>query len=174
MIAIRPARGEDVAAIDTLLRACFPAPHEANLVRDLCAEGDMVLVLTAWDEEESRVAGMVAFSRMNVEVGGKPVSAVALAPVAVAAAYRRHGVAEALITAGLERLEMEGVVLCFVLGEPEFYNRFGFQADVAQGFETPYAGEFLLALPLQGGLIPCGVRGPAAHAPAFTRLGKDA
>ena len=111
MIAIRPARGEDVAAIDTLLRACFPAPHEANLVRDLCAEGDMVLVLTAWDEEESRVAGMVAFSRMNVEVGGKPVSAVALAPVAVAPPYRRHGVAEALVTAGLERLEMEGVVL---------------------------------------------------------------
>jgi putative acetyltransferase len=146
MPTIRPAAGRDVAAIDALLRDCFPAPDEATLVRDLCVEGDMVLVLVA--EIDGALAGLVAFSRMRVDVGGKSVAAVALAPLAVTPEWRRQGVAE-----------------------PAFYNRFGFATDVANGFASPYAGDYFMALPLQGGLIPCGVRGEAAHAPAFARLG---
>ncbi|TZG25119.1 GNAT family N-acetyltransferase [Sphingomonas montanisoli] len=170
-IEIRPARGEDVAAIDGLFLRTFPAPEEARLVRDLCIDGDMVLMLVA-TEEYGTVVGSVAFSRMAVEVNAKSVPSVALAPVAVERDYRRQGIAEALIQAGLERLEQEGVVLCFVLGEPDYYGRFGFAADVASGFESPYAGDYFMATPLQGGLIPCGVRGRADHAGAFARLGQ--
>lgn len=170
-IAIGPATGIDVAEIDTLLRTSFPAPDEADLVRNLCIAGDMVLVLAARDEAGDTLAGMVAFSRMQVTVAGKAIPAVALAPVAVAAGHRRHGVAEALIRAGLDRLEDEGVVLCFVLGDPAFYARFGFDADYARNFASPYAGDYFMALPLQGGLMPCGVREEARHAPAFALLG---
>jgi putative acetyltransferase len=170
-IAIRPALGPDVAAIDALLRVGFPRADEADLVRRLCVDGDMVLVLVAEDEEAGALAGMVAFSRMQVDAGGKEIAAVALAPVAVAARYRGQGVAEALIHAGVERLEAERVVLCFVLGEPAFYARFGFHADYAANFVSPYAGEHFMALPVQGGLMPCGVRGAARHAGAFARLG---
>lgn len=170
MIAIRPAGGHDVAAIDALLRTSFAHADEAELVRDLCVAGDMVLMLAAQDEDSGRLAGVVAFSRMDVSVAGKSVPAVALAPVAVAPDYRHAGVAEALIHAGTERLEQEGVVLCFVLGEPAFYARFGFDADFARNFDSPYAGDYLMALPLQGGLMPCGVREHAHHAPAFTKL----
>ena len=173
-ITIRPARGEDVAALDALLVASFPAPAEAALVRDLCVEGDMVLMLVAVDEETDSLIGAIAFSRMSVEFGGKPINAVALAPIAVAREWRQQGVGEALVAAGIERLEQEGVVLCFALGDPGFYGRFGFAADVASGFDSPYAGDYFLAVPLQGGLIPCGVRGAATHAPAFARLGDAA
>ena len=103
-ITIRAALGPDVVAIDALLRASFPRADEADLVRRLCIDGDMVLVLVAVDEEAGDLAGMVAFSRMQADAGGKEIAAVALAPVAVAAAYRRQGVAEALIHAGIERL----------------------------------------------------------------------
>lgn len=172
-ITIRTALGPDVVAIDALLRASFPRADEADLVRRLCIDGDMVLVLVAVDEEAGDLAGMVAFSRMQADAGGKEIAAVALAPVAVAAAYRGQGVAEALIHAGIERLEAERVVLCFVLGEPGFYERFGFHADYAKNFTSPYAGEQLLALPVQGGLMPCGVRGEARHASAFARLAAE-
>ncbi|NTS64655.1 N-acetyltransferase [Sphingomonas sp. HHU CXW] len=170
MIAIRPATGHDVAAIDALLRTSFARPGEANLVRDLCITGDMVLMFAARDEETDALVGTIAFSRMDVSVAGKPISAVALAPIAVAPAYRDQGVAEALVQAGIDRLEQEGVVLCFALGEPAFYARFGFDADFARNFDSPYAGDYLLALPLQGGLMPCGVREHAHHAPAFAKL----
>jgi len=170
-IAIRPARAQDVPAIDALLVRTFPEPAEARLVRDLCVAGDMVLMLAAVDEEgDHALIGAVAFSRMTVEVGGKAVPSVALAPVAVDRGYRRQGVAEALIQAGIDMLEKEGVVLCFVLGDTDYYGRFGFAADVASGFESPYAGEYFQALPLQGGLVPCGERGRAEHAPAFAAL----
>jgi putative acetyltransferase len=173
-ITIRPAQGQDVAALDALLVASFPAPAEAALVRDLCVEGDMVLMLVAIDEASDTLIGAIAFSRMGVEIGGKPINSVALAPIAVARDWRQQGVGEALVAAGLERLEKEGVVLCFALGDPAFYGRFGFATDVASGFDSPYAGDYLLAAPLQGGLIPCGVRGAATHAPAFARLGDAA
>lgn len=170
-IAIRPAAGGDVAAIDALLRNVFPRADEADLVRQLCVDGDMVLMMVAMDEASGVLAGAVAFSRMAVDIGGKPIAAVALAPVAVAEEYRRQGVAEALIHAGIERIEAARVVLCFVLGEPAFYARFGFHADYAKNFASPYAGEHLMALPVQGGLMPCGARGEATHAAAFARLG---
>ena len=170
-IAIRPAGAGDVAAVDALLRDSFPAADEADLVRRLCVGGDMVLMLVAAEEATGALAGIAAFSRMVVEVGGQPLAAVALAPVAVAPPYRRQGVAEALIHAGLVQLEEAGVVLCFVLGEPAYYERFGFHADYARNFASPYAGDYLMALPLQGGLIPCGERGEARHAAAFAALG---
>ncbi|QNE32719.1 N-acetyltransferase [Sphingomonas sp. NBWT7] len=170
-IAIRPAAAADVPRIDALLRACFPAPDEADLVRELCLAGDMVLTMVADDEATGETVGAVVFSRMAVSVNDRPVAAVALAPIAVAPAYRRQGVADALIHAAHERLEAAGVVLSFVLGDPAFYARFGYDAAVARNFASPYAGEHLMALPLQGGLVPCGVRDAAHHAPAFARLG---
>ncbi|MBW6532837.1 N-acetyltransferase [Sphingomonas sp. RRHST34] len=172
-LIVRPARGEDVAGIDSLLRTCFARPDEADLVRRLCVDGAMVLMMAAVDGATGAIVGAVAFSRMAVTVNDRAVPAVALAPLAVAPAYRRRGVGEALVQAGLERLEAERVVLCFVLGDAAYYRRFGFHEDYAANFVSPYAGEHLLALPLQGGLMPCGVRGDARHADAFAVLGGE-
>ena len=170
--AIRAATGGDVAAIDALLRAAFPDPSEATLVRQLCIDGDMVLTLVADDEDSGALAGMVAFSRMTVEIDGKPVSALALAPIATAAAHRGRGIADLLVRTGLRDLKAAGVALCFVLGEPDFYARHGFARDWARGFASPYAGDYFMALPLQDGAMPCGMRGSADHAPAFAKLGE--
>lgn len=172
-IAIRPATGGDVAAIDALLRRSFPAPDEALLVQRLCIDGDMVLTLVADDEETGALAGMVAFSRMDARVNDQPVATVALAPVAVEAAYRRQGVAEALIAAGHQHLADAGYVLSFVLGDPAYYGRSGYAVDLARGFDSPYAGDYLMALALQDGKVPCGARGQAVHAGAFAALGQD-
>lgn len=171
-LEIRAATGGDVAAIDALLRASFPDAAEAQLVQRLCIDGDMVLTLIADDEETGMLAGVAVFSRMTVEIGGKPIAAVALAPLAVAPGHRKQGVAEALVQAGLRHLGDAGAMLCFVLGDPAYYERFGFSADWASGFASPYAGEYFMALPLQGGAMPCGIRGEAAHAPAFAQLGE--
>jgi putative acetyltransferase len=105
-----------------------------------------------------------------VEVGGRSVPAVALGPLAVAADHRGEGIAAALVRTGLRDVAAAGAVLCFVLGEPGVYAAHGFAADLASGFASPYAGEHLLAVALQDGAIPCGVRGRADYAPAFARL----
>ncbi|MCM8730523.1 GNAT family N-acetyltransferase [Hephaestia sp. GCM10023244] len=155
--------------IDDLLRTCFARPAEAMLVKQLAMDGDLVLALIARDEESGATAGLVALSKMHVAIGGDPAPAIALAPLAVMPDYRHSGVAAALVTAAIEQMRQAGALLMFVLGEPGFYERFGFATASAEGFDSPYAGPYFMALELQGGL-PCGPRGIADHAPAFAAL----
>jgi len=169
-VTIRPATGGDVAAIDALLQAAFPSPAEARLVQQLCTDGDMVLTLVADDTETGVLAGVAVWSRMRVDAGGKAIPAVTLAPVATAPSHRRGGVGEALITTGHAMLARAGYLLDFVLGDPAYYGRFGYAADLARGFASPYAGDWLMAHALRDRLV-CGERGQASHAAAFAALG---
>jgi predicted N-acetyltransferase YhbS len=43
-----------------------------------------------------------------------------------------------LITQGLKQLAESGVDLVFVLGHPDYYPKFGFQAAGVLGFQAPY------------------------------------
>ena len=171
-IVVERAAPRDAYDIDDILRACFPRPAEAMLVKQLAMDGDLALVLIARDEATRDAAGIVAVSRMHVAIGGDGVPAVALAPLAVMPDHRRTGVGEALVTAAIAEMRQAGALLMFVLGEPAYYQRFGFSVESAQGFDSPYAGPYFMALELQGGL-PCGPRGLADHAPAFAALAEN-
>lgn len=171
MSVIRAATGADAPAVDSLLRACFPRDAEARLVQQLAIDGDLVLVLVA--EEDGAIAGMIAASRMQVTADTREVAAVAIAPLAVARAARGQGVGEALVAAAIGHLRSAGVELAFVLGDPGYYGRFGFEAATARGFDSPYAGDNLMGIRLNDG--PCiHTPGTAAHARAFAALGEDA
>jgi len=168
---IRAATGADAPAVDALLRACFPRDEEARLVQQLAIDGDLVLVLVAADE--GTVVGMIAASRMQVTADTREVAAVAVAPLAVAKAARGQGVGEALVAAAIAHLRGAGVELGFVLGDPAYYGRFGFEAATARGFDSPYAGEYFLGIRLNDG--PCvHTPGAAIHAGAFAVLGEGA
>ena len=56
-----------------------------------------------------------------------------------------------------------------MLGEPDYYCRFGFAAQTAAPFASPYAGPYFMALALAPGLVP-PVSGTAVYAPAFAAL----
>lgn len=171
MSVIRAATGADAPAVDGLLRACFPRDAEARLVQRLAIDGDLVLVMVA--EDAGAVTGMVAASRMHVTADTREVAAVAIAPLAVARDARGQGVGEALVAAAIAHLRGAGVELAFVLGDPAYYGRFGFDAATARGFDSPYAGEYFMGIRLNDG--PCiHTPGTATHAQAFAALGEDA
>ena len=167
-VTIERAAPKDAFDIDEILNGCFPRPAEAMLVKQLAIDGDLVLLLIARDETHAPM-GLVALSRMHVAIGGDPAPSVALAPLALLPAYRRSGVDAALVQAAIDEMRQAGALLMIVLGEPHFYDKFGFSAATARGFDSSYAGPYFLALELQGGL-PCGPRGLADHAPAFAAL----
>ena len=138
---IREARDSDRVAIGRVLREAFDQDGEARLVEALRADGDVVIELVAADG--SAITGHVLLSRMRA-----PFRALALAPLAVAPARQREGIGAALVRTAIERArvaEWEGI---FLLGEPAFYARFGFRADAARAFESPYAGSHFMLLPL--------------------------
>ena len=164
---IRPALEEDAAAIRAVLIEAFPTAAEAELVQRLAVDGDLVFGFVAVDGGE--VMGYSAFSRMAVTADEARVPALALGPIAVLPPRQRQGVGGRLIESGLAAANGRGIAIIFVLGDPELYGRFGFRAETAAPFASPYAGPHLMAQWLSSPRTPAS--GRADHAPAFATLG---
>ena len=99
-----------------------------------------------------------------------PFRALALGPVAARPERQRCGVGSLLIRDDLSRCEVGGWAAVFVLGNPAYYGRFGFRADRASGFESPYVGPHFMALALGRGEWPAS-SGKLGYAHAFAALG---
>jgi putative acetyltransferase len=157
-------RGEteaDWAGIRRVQTAAFPGPGEAQLVDQLRADGDLRLSLVAAEGDE--IVGHVAFSVMRA-----PFRALGLAPVAVSPGRQKAGIGAALIKAGLEQADESGWDGVFVLGDPRYYQRFGFDVAAAAGFRCRYAGAHFMVKSL-GDALPV-LNGEVDYAPAFAAL----
>ena len=163
---IRVERPDDVAAIHAVNVAAFPTPQEAMLVDRLRADGDLILSLVA--EQDGAIIGHVGFSRMGIDDAGMWHEAVALAPVAVRPAHQRKGIGKALIERGLQTLKERGEVMVFVLGNRDYYGRFGFDLAQAEPFACAYAGPHFQLLRLSDG---GPLSGRVQYSAAFAALG---
>jgi putative acetyltransferase len=163
-IVVRREQAGDAASVRMLLTDAFGGRAEADLVDRLRTNDDLVLALVAELDDRGAV-GHVGFPRLAVDAPGGGVPAVALAPLAVAADLRRRGIGGALIGRGLALLAQRGEQLVFVLGDPAYYGRFGFDAAAAAPFVSPYCGPHFMALRLAQTAPSDGtVRYPSAFA----------
>lgn len=170
---IRAATYADVAAVDDVIRAAFAASElgyngEADLVRLLHDDGDIVCSLVAEDVDEA-VVGHVLFSRMNVEADGVILRAIGLAPVSVVPQHQRSGIGARLIEAGLGSLKAAGFQIAFVVGHADYYPRFGYRAELAEPYQSRFAGPHFMAVHLDSTLV-VPQRGRADYAPAFAQM----
>lgn len=92
---------------------------------------------------EELVVGHVLFSRLDA-----PMRALALAPVAVIPGRQRSGLGSAMIREGLGIAAADGWDAVLVLGDPAYYERFGFRPETVSAYECVYAGPYLLGLAL--------------------------
>src|SRR6185437_11545570 len=158
-----------MAEIADMVRAAFARQYgsgdgEVALIAALRADGDVVVEMAAL--EEAAIVGHILFSRMTAE---PPVCRIAaLAPVAVRTSRQNQGIGGALIRGGLEACRESGIDAVIVLGDPPYYQRFGFDPALAAPLASPYAGPHLQALEFRAGALQ-GVRS-VAHAPAFARM----
>lgn len=152
-IDIRETGPDDLAALEALYPAAFPAEDLLPLVRDLLKEGAAVLSLAA--VAGARPVAHVAFTTCGL-TGGSDKAAL-LAPLAVAPDRQGRGIGSALVRAGLRRLARAGVAHVFVLGDPAYYGRFGFVPEhrVAPPYPLPAAWrEAWQSLALDGAQAP--------------------
>jgi putative acetyltransferase len=61
-----------------------------------------------------------------------------LAPLGVKPDYQKRRTGAKLIEYGMQTLYVMGVHVVFVYGDPTYYGRFGFSADAARQYTTPY------------------------------------
>jgi putative acetyltransferase len=74
-----------------------------------------------------------------------------------------------LIREILKLARARGWEAVFVVGAPEYYSRFGFCADFAKAFASPYAGPNFMALELVEEVLQ-SKSGDVAYAPAFAAV----
>lgn len=160
-LVVRDEEPGDVPLIREVVTAAFGQALEADLVDRLRTDGDAVTSLVAI--EDGRLAGHLMLSKMTA-----PFAALGLAPVSVAPDRQRSGIGSTLIRAALERARAEDWAAVFVLGDPAYYRRFGFDPALAAGFESVYAGPYLMALALKD-LLPA-TTGRIDYAPTFADL----
>jgi putative acetyltransferase len=165
MTVIRPESPADIEPIRKLIAEAFGQTAEVVLVDQLREDGDLVLSLVA--EEDGAVVGHIAFSRLRVANGDEDFPAVALAPLAVLPARQGAGIGGRLVTRAHELLREGGEMLSVVLGDPEYYGRFGYRRDLAEDYDSAYQSDALQALRL-GGDAPRG--GQLLYAFAFAGL----
>jgi putative acetyltransferase len=96
-----------------------------------------------------------------------PFKALGLGPVSVRPDRQRSGVGSALIREALRQARQEGWDAVFVLGDPNFYRRFGFDPGSADDFTCVYAGPHLMVLFMSNDLPRSGT---IDYASAFAAL----
>jgi putative acetyltransferase len=169
---VRAERPEDRGRIHQVEAAAFPTAAEADLFEALRDQVDPIVSLVA--ERDDRVIGHVCLSPVALELNPRHAGFGALGPIAVEPAAQRRGVGAALIEAGLDRARAVGWEAVFLVGDPRYYARFGFDLAAPMGFSygDPHFDSALQVIELEpDGLAGCG--GLVRYAPAFGQGGSD-
>lgn len=131
-IGIRNETPADADAIEAVTAAAFlDAPHSSHteqfIVNELRKAEQLTVSLVA--EAEDLIVGHVAVSPVTISDGSS--GWYGLGPISVMPAYQNRGIGSRLMEQALEALRGLGAAGCVVLGEPEYYRRFGFAAESA-------------------------------------------
>ncbi|MHC5225099.1 GNAT family N-acetyltransferase [Ignatzschineria sp. LJL83] len=143
---IRPEYIKDQQEIEQMILAAFKDhPHQdsekgtiEHLIVNNLREAD-ALSLSLVAELEGQLIGHVAFSRISIN--GQDLNWVVMAPVSVLPNYQNQRIGSQLIQEGLNRLLKSGTEGCIVIGDPKYYERFGFRHQhdlIVEGISSEY------------------------------------
>lgn len=130
-VQFRASQSSDFDALMALYKEAFPKEEAGMiqaLVSDFLAYPNQTLLSSWVAEHQQQVVGHVIFSKAQLEEN-KNVSASILAPLAVSPVCQKQGIGTQLVNHGLDALKQNGIELCLVYGDPNYYQRFGFVAE---------------------------------------------
>ncbi len=151
-INIRKEQPRDAQSIHEVTVAAFlEAPHtdhtEQFIVKALRESGALSISLVA--EEEGNVVGHVALS--PVTISDNTDSWYGLGPISVLPNKQGKGIGSKLMSAAIQELKNIKAKGCVLLGDPDYYHRFGFKPR--EGLVLPgVPPEYFQALVFQGDL----------------------
>ena len=160
---IRPEEPRDVPAIELVTIEAFKhAPHtdhtEQFIVRDLRLANALTVSMVA--EANEQIIGHVAISPIQISNGAD--AWFGLGPISVLPAHQGRGIGTQLMEAALQQLQETSARGCVVLGDPNYYGRFGF-AQVAGLVLTGVPSEYFQAMSLNSDFP----QGEVTYHPAF-------
>ncbi len=116
---------------------------EPRIIDALRKSDELTLSLVALLDE--RIVGQVTFSPVTID--GEHKDWFGLGPIAVEQGHQRTGIGSALIHQGLAEMRAAGAQGIVLVGDPDYYGRFGFIGDAGiryPGVESPYVQRLTL------------------------------
>lgn len=126
---IRKEIQSDVGAISDITKAAFEHhPYSNNteqfIINALRTANALTISLVA--EVDGKLVGHIAFSPVTFSDGSE--NWYGLGPISVEPDYQKQGVGTKLVNEGLHLLKDLGAVGCVLVGNPNYYERFGFRS----------------------------------------------
>jgi putative acetyltransferase len=152
-------RKETVADIEKIAEVTIAAFNtlpisnhtEQFIINALRAADALTISLVA--EINGTIVGHIAFSPVTISDGS--TGWYGLGPVSVFPNYHKQGIGKSLVNAGLSLLKELGGQGCALVGDPNFYQRFGFR-NFPELVHEGVPQEVFLALPFTA-KIPQGI-----------------
>jgi predicted N-acetyltransferase YhbS len=133
MITIRSELVRDVCAREELLDEAFGVDRHEKTCERLRENRRPAKDLSLIAEDQGLVVGTVRL--WHVAINHEAV--LLLGPLAVAASHQSHGVGSRLIRVALNRAGIQGHKAIILVGDEDYYSRFGFSKGVMAGIDLP-------------------------------------
>ena len=129
---IREERPEEFAQIYHLVQEAFTTAQvsdgtEQDFVEELRRRGGYLPGLALVAEEDGALIGHIMLTKTKwVDAKGEEQNALLLAPLCVKEEYRNQGIGGKLIAESCRRASDAGYSAVFLIGNPDYYTRYGF------------------------------------------------
>lgn len=135
---IRLENESDYMEVENLVRNSFwnvyrPGAFEHYIVHHLREDESFIFNLAYVIECRGKVVGHINYSRGFIDYGDEKADAVVLGPVAIDENCQNHGLGTKLISFTLDLAKNEGIPFVFVIGDEDYYHRFGFESASKYG-----------------------------------------
>ena len=141
---IRLAQETDLDSILKVIETSFSDEENKlimNLVVELSVERTSPSIKSLVAEVDNQIIGYVSFSSIFLK-SDSSISGYILAPLAVAPKHQKKWIGSNLIKSGIDMLTENGVGVVLVYGDPDYYGRFGFKAEIGLSFVPPYSLQY--------------------------------
>ncbi len=127
-IIIRSETAADIEAISVITEAAFanhPYSHQTEqfIIKALRAAKAITVSLVA--VAGGKVVGHIAFSPVTISDGS--AGWYGLGPISVLPELQRRGIGKSLMREGLAAIQALSAKGCMLVGNPDYYQRFGFR-----------------------------------------------
>ncbi len=144
---IRNEKSTDIETISEVTIAAFQnhpiSKHtEQFIIKELRDANALTISLVA--EIDGKIVGHIAFSPVTISDGS--LNWHGLGPVSVLPEYQKQGIGKSLIHEGLSLLRARCSKGCVLVGDPKYYERFGFR-NIPDLTHDGVPQEVFLALP---------------------------
>ena len=160
---IRETKEADLEEVLNLIHVAFGNSSESDLVKQLIYDGD-VLINLLFDSSDAIIGNFVVSKiTMEPDIG---LFCGGIAPVSVLPDQQSSGIGSKIIAAAINESKKMGIDALFLLGDPNYYQRFGF---VVSKLKNDYSVEHFLELELTKNCL-INIKSKVTYVNAFLNL----